>query len=110
MKLSKLVKEARLLGCETFSGSVDAIVAKNWLKKISNTMIDMELEDDFKLKVATRLMDKSAAIWWENLKLCTSVPITWELFVRKFNDQYYTISTEIRNEKSSSSLGNLGSS
>ena len=33
LKLSKLVKEARLLGCQTFSGSVDAFVAKNWIKK-----------------------------------------------------------------------------
>ena len=78
------------MGCETFFGSVDAIVAKNWLKKISNTMIDMELEDNLKLKVATRLMDKSATTWWDNLKLRTSVPITWELFLREFNGQYYT--------------------
>ena len=53
-------------------------------------MIDMELEDNLKLKVATRLMDKGVATWWDNLKLRTFVPITWELFVRKFNDQYYT--------------------
>ena len=51
---------------------------------------DMELEDNLKLKVAIRLMDKSVATWWENLKLRTTVPITWELFVREFNDQYYT--------------------
>ena len=51
MKLSKLVKEVRLLGCQAFSGSVDAIVAKNWMKKITNTMVDMELEDNLKLKV-----------------------------------------------------------
>ena len=53
-------------------------------------MIDMQLEDSLKLKVATRLMDKSATTWWDNLKLCTSNPITWELFVQEFNDQYYT--------------------
>ena len=53
-------------------------------------MINMELEDNLKLKVATRLMDKSAATCWDNLKLRTSVPITWELFVWEFNDQYYT--------------------
>ena len=29
LKLSKLVKEARLLGCQTFSRSVNAIVARN---------------------------------------------------------------------------------
>ena len=90
VKLSKLVKEARLLGCQTFFGLVDAIVAKNWIKKISDTMVDMKLEDTLKLRVATRLLDQSVATWWENLKLHTSVPITWELFVREFNDQYYT--------------------
>ena len=78
------------MGCETFSGTVDAIVAKNWMEKITNIMIDMELEDNLKLKVTTRLMDKSAATWWDNLKLHIFIPITWELFVRKFNDQYYT--------------------
>ena len=53
-------------------------------------MINMELEDSLKLKMATRLMDKSVATWWKNLKLRTSVPITFKLFVREFNDQYYT--------------------
>ena len=86
LKLSKMVKKARLLGCQTFSRSIDAIVAKNWIKKVSDTMVDMELEDTLKLRVATRLLDQSATIWWENLKLRTSVPITWELFVREFND------------------------
>ena len=63
IKLSKLIKEARTLGCETFSGTVDAVVAKNWLKRVSDTLNDMELDDDLKLKVATRLIDKSAATW-----------------------------------------------
>ena len=61
VKLSKLVKEARLLGCHMFFGLVDAIVAKNWMKQITDTMVEIELEDNFKLKVATTLMDKSAA-------------------------------------------------
>ena len=70
-----------MLGCETFSGSVDAIVARNWLKKVSDTLNDMELDDEFKLKVATRLINKSAATWWDNLKLRVSALITWNLFV-----------------------------
>ena len=61
VKLSKLVKKARQLGCKTFSSSIDAIVAKNWLKKVSNTLTDLKLDDDLKLRVATRLIDKSAA-------------------------------------------------
>ena len=65
-------------------------LAKNWIKKVSDTLVDMELDDTLKLRVATRLLDQSAATWWENPKLRTPALITWELFVREFNDQYYT--------------------
>ena len=58
VKLSKLVKEARQLGCETFSGTVDVVAAKNWLKRVSDTLTNMELNDELKLRVATRLLDK----------------------------------------------------
>ena len=50
----------------------------------------MELDNCLKLRVATKLMDKSAATWWDNLKLRTFAPITWELFVQEFNDQFYS--------------------
>ena len=60
IKLSKLIKETRTLGYEIFSGTVDAVVAKNWLKRVSVTLNDMELDDDLKFKVATRLIDKNA--------------------------------------------------
>ena len=76
VKLSKLIKEARLLGCETFSGTVNGVVDKNWLKRVTDTLTDMKLNDNLKLKVATRLMDKSATIWWDNFKLRISTPIT----------------------------------
>ena len=89
VKLSKLVKKVRLLGCETFFGTVDAVVAKNWLKKIFDTLTDMELDNSLKLRVATKLMDKSVVTWWNNLKLRSSAPIIWELFVQEFNDQFY---------------------
>ena len=76
VKLSKLVKKTRQLGCETFFGTVDDVVAKNWLKKVSDTLIDMELNDELKLGVATRLIDKSDATWWDNLKLRFTAPVT----------------------------------
>ena len=50
----------------------------------------MELDDELKLRVATRFMDKSAATWWDNLKLHSTTPVTWNYFVLKFNEQYYT--------------------
>ena len=88
VKLSKLIKEARQLGCETFSSITDA--AKNWLKRVSNTLTNMELDDELKLRVATRLIDKSAITWWDNLKLRSTAPITWDLFVQEFNKVLYT--------------------
>ena len=50
----------------------------------------MELDDELKLRVATRLIDKSAATQWDNLKLQIPTPITWNLFVQEFNEQLYT--------------------
>ena len=61
VKFSNWEKKARLLGYKTFSGIVDAVIAKKWLKNVSNTLYDMELDDELKLKVATRLIDKSSA-------------------------------------------------
>ena len=63
LKLSKLVKEARQLGCETFSGTVGVVVVKNWQKRVSDTLTNMKLDDELKLRMASRLMDKSAATW-----------------------------------------------
>ena len=53
LKLSRLVKEARQLGCETFSGTVDAVVIKNWLKRVSDTFTNIELNGELKLRVVT---------------------------------------------------------
>ena len=50
----------------------------------------MELDDELKLKVAARLIDKSATIWWDNLKLRATTPVAWGLFIQEFNEQYYT--------------------
>ena len=68
VKFFKLVNEARQSGCETFSGTIDVVATKNWLKNALDTLTDMKLDDELKLKVAIRLIDKSIAIWWDNLK------------------------------------------
>ena len=38
-----------MLGCEIFSGSVDAVVARNWLKTVSDILTDMKLDNELKL-------------------------------------------------------------
>ena len=58
LKLSKLVK----LGCETLFGTIDAVARKNWLERVLDTLIDMELDDELQLRIATRLMDKSVVV------------------------------------------------
>ena len=89
VKLSKLVKKARQFGCETFSRSMDAELARNWLKKVFDTLTDMELDDNLKLRVVIRLIDKSATTWWDNLKLRATIPVTWDMFVQEFNEHFY---------------------
>ena len=34
---------SQIIGVETFSRTIDAVVAKNWLKKISDTLTDMDV-------------------------------------------------------------------
>ena len=84
------MKEARQLGCETFSSTVDAITIKNWLNRVSDILTDIELDDDLKLRVVTKLMDKSVIVWWDNLKFYFKTSVTWNYFVQEFNEQYYT--------------------
>lgn len=60
LALSKMLKEARQLGCGNFNGTSDAMVAKNLLKKVSEIFEDMGLEDEMKLKVTVRLLEKMA--------------------------------------------------
>ena len=48
--------------------------------------------------------------WWENLKLHTSVHITWELFVCEFNNQYYTCFHRDQKQKKFFKLRQLGKS
>ena len=50
----------------------------------------MKLNDDLKLRMATRLIDKNDVTWWDNLKLQTPTPITWGMFIQEFNEQFYT--------------------
>ena len=63
IKLSKLVKDARQLCCKTFSSTVDVVATKNQLKRVLDTLTDMELDDELKLRVTARLIDKNATTW-----------------------------------------------
>ena len=56
------------MGYETFLGIVDVVAAKNWLKRVLDILTNTELNDELKLRVATKLIDQSITTWWDNLK------------------------------------------
>ncbi|WRX10634.1 Retrotransposon gag domain - like 10 [Theobroma cacao] len=90
VSISKKLKEARQLGCVSFTGELDATAAKDWVIQVSETLTDMGLDDEMKLKVATRLFEKKARTWWNSVKSRSPIPLTWTDFLREFDGQCYT--------------------
>ncbi|EOY26605.1 Gag protease polyprotein, putative [Theobroma cacao] len=90
VSISKKLKEARQLGCVSFVGELDATAAKDWINQVSETLSDMRLEDEMKLIVATRLLEKRARTWWNSVKSRSTILLTWSDFLREFDSQYYT--------------------
>ena len=41
---------------------MDAVALKNWLKRVLDILTDMEFDDELKLRVVTRLLDKNVTI------------------------------------------------
>ncbi|WRX14562.1 Retrotransposon gag domain - like 10 [Theobroma cacao] len=90
VSIFKKLKEARQLGCVSFTGELDAIAARDWVIQVSKTLTDIRLDDEMKLKVATRLFKKRARTWWSLVKSRSLIPLTWMDFFREFDYQYYT--------------------
>ena len=53
-------------------------------------------------------MDKSAATWWDNLKLSSIASMTWNYFVQEFKDQNYTHFYKDQKDKNFLNLKSLG--
>ncbi|WRX29419.1 Retrotransposon gag domain - like 10 [Theobroma cacao] len=77
--------------------------------QVSETLADMGLDDEMKLKVATRLFEKRTRTWWNSVKFRSSIPLTWMDFVREFDGQYYTYFHQKKKKREFLSLkqGNL---
>ncbi|EOY01006.1 Gag protease polyprotein [Theobroma cacao] len=90
VSISKKLKEARQLGCTSFVGDLDATAATDWITQVTETFVDMKLDDDMKLMVATRLLEKRARTWWSSVKSRSITSLTWIDFLQEFDGQYYT--------------------
>ncbi|CAH9097842.1 unnamed protein product [Cuscuta europaea] len=88
VRIYKYLKEARALGCKSFDGKGDISEAADWIKKLNDASRDMQIGLDMKLRVATRLLDGVAAVWWEGVEGMFRVEATWENFEVEFYDEY----------------------
>ncbi|WRX22762.1 Retrotransposon gag domain - like 10 [Theobroma cacao] len=90
VSIFKKLKEARQLGCVSFTSVLDATITKDWVNQVSETLFYMRLDDDMKLMVATRLLEKRARTRWNSVKSRSTTPQTWSDFLKEFDGQYFT--------------------
>ncbi|EOX99711.1 Gag protease polyprotein [Theobroma cacao] len=81
VSISKKLKEARQLGCVSFTGELDETVVRDWVIQVSETLTDMRLDDEMKLKVATWLFEKRARTKWSSVKSHSPISLTWTNFL-----------------------------
>ncbi|XP_017985245.1 PREDICTED: caskin-1-like [Theobroma cacao] len=85
VSIAKKWKEARQLDYVSFTSELDPTVAKDWINQVSETFFDIRLDDDLKLMVTTRLLEKRARTWWNSVKSRFTTPPTWSNFLREFD-------------------------
>ncbi|CAH9135567.1 unnamed protein product [Cuscuta epithymum] len=74
IRISKYIKEARDLGCKPFDGTGDISVAAQWIKRLNEAALDMQLTPK----------------WWDGTKGKYGGTVTWEDFRQEFFSQYYS--------------------
>lgn len=75
-----------------FEGSTNPLVAQGWFKTIENTLNLMGLTDNEKVLCVSYCLTMDARIWWESMELKYNVnEMTWEVFTREFNEQYFNM-------------------
>ncbi|CAH9072781.1 unnamed protein product [Cuscuta europaea] len=88
IRISKFLKEARDLGCKPFHGTGDISVAAEWIKRLNEAALDMQLTPEFKLSVAVRLLEGMTSTWWDGAKGKYGRTVTWQNFRQEFFAQY----------------------
>ena len=90
IQVSKLLKEARQLGCVGFDGFGDVSVAQRWLESVTRVAKRLRLSEEDKVTLATCLLENEAETWWDSIQARFSAVPSWEEFAHEFNEQYYT--------------------
>ena len=74
-----------------FVGTTNPLVAAEWLKKLDAIFAVMEVTEEHKLSLAIFMLKGEVHNWWEAMKRKMNaqpkgVLITWQRFVKIFND------------------------
>ena len=86
-----------------FVGATDPLVVEEWLKKLDVIFEVMEVTEEHKLTLASFMLKGEAMNWWEAMRRMQNtqpegVSITWQRFVKTFNDQYFSRIYRIQKE------------
>ena len=74
-----------------FEGTVDPVVAKEWVSMIEKIFVFLQIEDEEKVKCVVYMLRKDARIWWEVVMKSRDVTtMSWAEFLREFNSKYYS--------------------
>ncbi|XP_042432713.1 uncharacterized protein LOC122019296 [Zingiber officinale] len=90
-KPEAIYERIRKMGSKDFSGTIDPMVAENWIKSIKVIFRFMALEDADMVRCATYLLKDDALLWWEGASLSINPnTLSWEGFKEVFYSTYFT--------------------
>ena len=90
-----------------FAGTMNPSEAEDWLKRMESIFEVMQLHDDQRVTLASFMLKEEARFWWEAARRLLVAPvvgvegqvvgnvapaplnITWDQFVKVFNDKYF---------------------
>ncbi|XP_058195949.1 uncharacterized protein LOC131312301 [Rhododendron vialii] len=104
-----LLERFKKLFTVEFEGAIDPSDAEEWLKSVERVLKAMGVTDAQKVTLATFSLKGSAWDWWESFErqwiaplpgVIPAVPqvVTWERFVKGFNDHYFPKSWKLDQE------------
>lgn len=74
----------------TFEGGADLTEAEQWMSMIKIVLDFIGLVGNDRVKCATYTFKKDARTWWDVITQTLDITsMTWEEFVRLFNEKYY---------------------
>ncbi|XP_061993237.1 uncharacterized protein LOC133711082, partial [Rosa rugosa] len=104
-RLLRLARDINHLGAAKFHGSMDYMVADQWVEDMENYFEMMDCNEIEKRKLATFMLKGEARVWWNCMQKTIDVTtLTWDGFVRLFREKYFPASVREKLEREFLSL------